>query len=112
VSSHSPDPATDLVGELFKLLPATAGIMLALIWGLADKNTPKSDVLDAIRLASIALVVTILLSLLGLQFMVSALQGDANAKAGDKPTVMVCFFIAWISFILGSGAVIWSLYLL
>lgn len=103
--------ATDFVGELLKLLPPTAGIMLALIWGLADRKNPPHDVLTAIRISSILLVVSILSSLAGLQFMVSELQRD-NQDAASAGTVQLCFFLAWISFVLGSAAVIWSLFLI
>jgi hypothetical protein len=103
--------SADLVGELFKLMPATSGIMLALIWGLADRTKPPHSVLIAIRIASIILAVTIFLSLLGLQFMVSELQ-DNNQDVSSAPAVQVCFITAWIAFIVGSAAVIWSLFLI
>jgi hypothetical protein len=103
--------ATDLVGELFKLIPSTSGIMLALIWGLADHQTPPHCVLTVIRIASIILAVCILLSLLGLQFMVSQLQ-RGNNDASSHGTVAFCFVAAWLAFIAGSVAVIWSLFLI
>lgn len=111
MSSTPKEAATQLVGELLKLLPTTSGIMLALIWGLADQEHPAHDVLTATRVASILLVVTILLSLLGLQFLVSALQGGTT-DASSKGTVQLCFGLAWLSFFAGSAAVIWSLFLL
>jgi hypothetical protein len=103
--------ATDLVGELFKLIPGTSGIMLALIWGLADHKAPPNCVLTVIRIASIILVVCIFLSLLGLQFMVSQLQ-RGNTDASSHGTVALCFVAAWVVFIAGSAAVIWSLFLI
>lgn len=104
------EKATDLVGGIFKLLPATSGIMLALIWGLVDFKTPFENILTVITVASMILGGSILLSLLGLQFMVSALR-RGNADASSKTLVQVCFFGAWITFIAGSVAVIWSLFL-
>jgi len=103
--------ATDLVGEIFKLMPATAGIMLALIWGLADRATPSQSVLVAIRVSSIILVVSIILSLAGVQFTVAELQAG-NTDGASKPSVQICFFGAWITFILGTAAVVWSLFLI
>jgi hypothetical protein len=102
--------ALDLVNELFKLIPATAGVMLALIWGLAGDETPH-DVLAAIRIASIVLVVSICSAFLGLQFVVSGLQAKDSgiARAGK---VQLCFFVAWLLFLGGCGLVIRSLYLL
>lgn len=105
--------ATSLVGELFKLIPATSGIMLALIWGLAERTTPSHSVLIAVRISSVLLVVSILLSLGGLQFMVSALQsGNHDDDAASVGTVQLCFFTAWIAFIAGSAAVLWSIFLI
>jgi hypothetical protein len=103
--------ATDLVGELFKLMPATSGIMLALIWGLASGANPAHNVLIAIRVASILLVVSIFLSLLGLQFIVSSLQRN-NENAASGCLVSVCFILAEVTFVAGSIAVIWSLFLI
>jgi hypothetical protein len=105
------EAGTQLVGELFKLLPATSGIMLALIWGLADRTTPVHDVLVAMRIGSIVLVLSIIASLLGLQFMVSAMQAG-TLNAGEKGSVQFCFVAAWAGFVAGCVAVIWSLFLL
>ena len=111
VSNNPREEASKLVGELFKLLPSTSGIMLALIWGLADRMKPAHDVLVAVRVASIFLVVTILLSLLGIQFMISTLQ-SGEVDTYQKPTVQACFVLAWLVFIGGSASVIWSLFLI
>jgi hypothetical protein len=75
--------ALDLLNELFKLIPATAGVMLALIWGLAGDKTPH-DVLVLIRDASIILVVAIFFAFLGLQFVVSGLQRGATGISKDR----------------------------
>lgn len=110
-SSSREDAANQLVVELFKLLPGTSGIMLALIWGLADKTPPPHAVLISIRVASIILVATIVASLVGLQFMVSALQRQGGTGSRDA-AVSICFSVAWVSFIAGCIAVIWSLFIL
>lgn len=103
--------AADLVGELFKLMPAASGIMLALIWGLANGNTPPDCVMTTIRIASVILFVSIFLSLLGLQFMVTQLQRQ-NDDVSKHGSVQFCFLFAWLSFIAGSVVVIVSLYLI
>lgn len=105
------DKAAGLVGELFKLLPTAAGIMLALIWGLADRTTPAKDVLHLVRAGSIVLAVSILTSLLGLQFMVSRYQSDKSDLAGDS-CIQGCFVCSWLMFVVGTALVIWSLFLL
>ena len=106
------DRADALVGELFKLLPAVSGVMLALMWGLAGKTQLASSVLTHIRIASALLIVTIFISLLGLQFMVSALQGSKSYDkgVGAKGSVAVCFFFAWVLFLIGCVFVVWSLF--
>lgn len=106
------DRADALVGELFKLLPAVSGVMLALMWGLAGKARLDSSVLSHIRIASLLLILTIFISLLGLQFMVSALQGKKSytSGVGAKGTVAICFFFAWVLFLVGCGFVTWSLF--
>jgi hypothetical protein len=84
--------------------------MLALIWGLAGDAAPPSHcVLVLIRAASIILTVSILASLLGLQFMVSGMQENKEAVS-KTGTVQFCFFASWITFVLGCVAVIWSLF--
>jgi hypothetical protein len=109
---NNQEKALDIVNELFKLIPATAGVMLALIWGLAGDSTPH-DVLVAIRIASIVLVASIVVAILGLQFVVSGLQEDHGDPAiGEAGRVQLCFGAAWLLFLAGCGGVIWSLFLL
>ena len=107
---NAEEKATDLVGELLKLIPATSGVMLALIWGLA---APKAshDVLRAIRIASIVLVVSILMSLLGLQFIVARLEGQFG-WVSKQGAVQGCFLLAWLTFVGGCACVLWSLFLI
>jgi hypothetical protein len=106
------DRADALVGEMFKLLPAVSGVMLALMWGLAGKTRLDSDVMTHIHIASLLLIVTIFVSLLGLQFMVSALQGNKtyDSGVGTKGSVAGCFFFAWVFFFIGCVFVVWSLF--
>jgi hypothetical protein len=101
--------AVTAVAELLKLIPAVSGVMLGLVWGLAEGASP--DVLDAIRAASVLLVASIFFSLLGLQFIVSALQKGSSNIAG-KGTVQLSFLFAWISFLIGCVLVVLSLFLI
>jgi hypothetical protein len=103
------EKAVTAVGELLKLIPAVAGVMLGLVWGLAGDAMP--DVLKAIRFASVVLVVSIFFSLLGLQFIVSALQKGSSNIAG-KATVQLSFFLAWFLFLVGCVLVVRSLFLI
>ncbi len=105
----SAEKSDALIGEIFKLLPGVAGVMLALIWGLGGDSPPSHDVLVLIRIASVVLAVTIISALLGLQLMVSAFQDGAD-DAGRRGSVAFCFFVAWLSFIAGCGLVIWSVF--
>ena len=103
--------ATDIVGELFKLMPATSGIMLALIGGLATRGTLSCDVLTAIRTASILLLLCIILSLIGFQFMITRLQGG-DTEVSKHGAVQLVFILAEVAFVLGSVTVIVSLFLI
>lgn len=85
--------------------------MLALIWGLANGKTAPDCVMTTIRIASIILFVSIFLSLLGMQFMVTQLQKE-NANVSKHGSVQFCFLFAWLAFLAGSVAVIVSLYLI
>jgi hypothetical protein len=104
------DKAIDLMGELFKLMPATAGIMLALIWGLADRTKTAHDVLMAIRIASILLAVSIFAALLGLQAMVGWLHRGSQGAIFNRSQII--FIVGWCGFFGGTVAVIWSLWLI
>jgi hypothetical protein len=84
------DKALKSVEELFKIIVATAGIVLTLLWGLTQRSIPQ-DVLSIIRIASIVLVISIGGSLLGYQFIVTQLQNDNN-QASRHPSVAICFF--------------------
>jgi hypothetical protein len=100
--------ALKVVVELLKILPAVAGVMLGLVWGLAGDST-QSDVLDKIRIASIILAVSVFFALLGLQFVVSALQAG-HSSISSRGSVQFCFFVAWVAFLAGCVFVVISLY--
>jgi hypothetical protein len=107
--------ATSQVSELFKLLPPTAGIMIALIWGLAaSKDSLPGRVLDAMQVGAALLLACIVLALLGMQFMVTAIHRNIkNMERKDVShdgAVATCFFLSWIAFGLGSIGVVWSLF--
>lgn len=95
----SQDKAVTVVQELFKILIATSGIILALLWGLA-KNNLSGDVYCLIRCASIVLIMTIISSLLGFQFIVTELQKN-EAAITKKARVAYSFLVAWLSFLAG-----------
>jgi predicted neutral ceramidase superfamily lipid hydrolase len=96
------------VEELFKTLATTSGIMLALLWGLTQR-TLDATVLCTIRIASIILVFSILVAILGLQFIVSRLESNAT-KITKQASVAYCFMLAWLSFIAGCVAVILAIF--
>jgi hypothetical protein len=108
------EQATSLIAEYFKLIPPTAGIMVGLIGALvAGSSTPTSAAKD-LRYATIPLVLTIVLSLVGLQFMISSFQTDGEHGKGpewpsQKKTVQVTFLLSWLSFVVGCVMVVYSL---
>jgi hypothetical protein len=99
------DKALPKIEELFKIIVATAGIVLTLLWGLTQRSIP-TDVLSLIRLASIVLVVSIFTSLIGFQFIVSGVQKNADDARSNKKlvtvsrksTVAITFTLSWLSF--------------
>ena len=106
-----PSKANDVILEFFKLIPATSGIMLALIWGLANRSTPPSTtVLWTIRIASLLLAISILACFIGLAGMIDTLHSDEDAysEKGIRYTV----YVAWACFLSGVFTVIFSLFLI
>src|SRR4051794_26187700 len=95
------EKAIALVAELLKTIIATSGIILTLLWGFLGSN-PTSTRLCWSRISSIVLLVSIALALLGLQFMVSALQLKV-AEVSKDGLVALCFVGSWISFLVGCG---------
>ncbi|HEV2855190.1 MAG TPA: hypothetical protein VHC97_20520 [Thermoanaerobaculia bacterium] len=95
------EKATDTVAELLKTIIATAGIILTLLWGFLGSN-PSQGRLCWTKISSIVLLVSIALALLGLQFMVSALQRK-EAEVSKDSLVALCFLGSWISFLAGCG---------
>lgn len=93
------DKALKYVEELFKTIIATSGIMLALLWGLTQRATISTFILNTVRWASAIFVLSIFLSLLGYQFIVSRTQhGDEITKSGPVPLL---FLLTWLAFIAG-----------
>lgn len=100
--------ALDFIGELFKVLTATSGIILALLWGLI-RDQQASETILYIRIGSIALAICMIASIMGLQFIVSALQRNAKIVSKDG-RVALCYFLAWISFILGNALLVVAIF--
>lgn len=96
---QSDDKALKYVEELFKTIIATSGIMLALLWGLTQRSSITVLILGTVRWASLVFVVSIILSLLGYQFIVSRTQqGIEITKSGPVPFL---FLLSWLTFIAG-----------
>ena len=96
------------VQELFKTMITTAGIMLPLLWGLTQRTT-STTIVTTIRIASIIFLVSIVVSLLGCQFIVTKLENNATNITKQK-TVAFSFLVAWASFILGGVLVIVAIF--
>ena len=102
------EKATDLVAELLKTIIATAGIILTLLWGFLGPDISQGR-LCWTRLSSVVLLISIALALLGLQFMVSALQRQCTEISKDG-LVALCFLGSWISFLVGCGFLMVALF--
>lgn len=104
------EKALKTIEELCKTLITTAGIMLALLWGLTQKGQLSQEVIFVIRGSSIFLVISITCSLLGLQFIVSRLQDTSTGDGSKNGWVDLCFWAGWITFLCGSIGVIVSIF--
>jgi hypothetical protein len=102
------DKPTKNVEELFKTIITTAGIMLPLLWGLTQRQT-IGNVITTIRIASITLMVSIVASILGCQFIVTKLE-NKTSNITKQTTVAYSFLVAWLSFILGGVLVIVAIF--
>ena len=111
-SSRGPEDekALESVSELFKTIIETSGIMLALLWGLTQHDI-TAVVLVAIRVASIVLVLAILGSLIGSQFIVTELERNSRNITKAR-TVAFSFLGAWLSFLVGCILLIVAIFLL
>lgn len=102
------DKASNVVIELFKIVIATSGIILALLWGLVNKEGLEYKLIF-IQIASVVLIIAIASSLLGLQFIVSAIQRNSPAPS-RVGSVAICFFIGWFGFLIGCVALLAAIF--
>jgi hypothetical protein len=104
--------------EMLKLIPPTAGVMLALIWGLANRSTlPTESVLTAIRVASILLAISILGSFLGVANFVimSSFNRDLTPLGLARAIYILAstlWMLAWLSFLAGTAFVVLGVFLI
>lgn len=102
------DKALKYVEELLKTIIATSGIMLALLWGLTQRAISLA-VLNTVRWASIVFVLSIFISLLGGQFIVSRVQQD-DREITKKGPVPLVFLLAWLTFVVGCALLILAIF--
>jgi hypothetical protein len=109
-ANRDPDSerAIESVEGLCKTVVATSGILLALLWGLTQRDV-SGLVLCTIRIASIILAVSIIGSLLGLQFIVTQLQRNV-AEVTKHPTVAYSYLLSWTTFIAGCFLIIVAIF--
>jgi hypothetical protein len=104
-----PSKASDVFIEIFKLVPPTAGIMIALIWGLANRATPPTHtVLLTIRTSSILLVASMLISFYGLAVSADALRN--NEEVWSRTGTKISLVLASAFFSGGAVSVIYGLF--
>jgi hypothetical protein len=102
----------------YKLIPPTAGVMLALIWGLANRSTPPTEsVLTAIRVASILLAISIFASFLGIaNFVIMSSFNRDQTPLGLVRAIYILastlWMLAWFSFLAGTAFVILGIFLI
>ena len=102
------DEATRSVEDTCNTIVATAGIILVLLWTVAQRgNVPR--VLMTIRVASILLVISILAGLAARQFIISERQRKSTNIAAQF-TVQMSFLCAWFTFVLGNVALLVAIF--
>ncbi len=102
------DEATRSVEDTCNTIVGTAGIILTLLWTVAQRySVPNSvpRVLITIRVASALLVLSILAGLAARQFIISARQRKSADVAGEF-TVQMSFLCAWLTFFFGNFALL------
>jgi len=105
----STSKASDIIVEFYKLIPPTAGIMLALIWGLANRSIPLThNVLISIRIASILLAFSICATFIGLGYTVDAVHYKKDPYS--RKSVSFWMQSSWILFVAGTVFVVFSLF--
>ena|SRR6266478_4861451 len=104
------EKAVENVRELFRTIIATAGIMLALLWGLAQRFGDTSG-LTVPRIASGFLVIAIFVALVGWQFIVTKFEENIPQITKER-SVSYSYIIASISFSLGIILLlIWAIFI-
>ena len=102
------EKAVSTTTELFKVIIATSGIMLTLLWGLTQRQM-FFDVSRIIRAASIVLLISITSSLLGLQFIVAELERKTSQVTKAR-SVAFTFLIGWLAFLVGCLLLVWAFF--
>lgn len=102
------EKAVENVRELFKTIIATSGIMLGLLWGLT-KREMGVDISTWIYIASTMLVISIFVSFLGWQFIITGLENN-TPKITKLSTVAYSFFAAWILFWAGCASLMIAMF--
>jgi hypothetical protein len=103
------DKALKSVEEILKTIIATSGILLALLWGLIQRQGISARVFTTIRIASIVFVVSIFFALLGCQFIVGRLEMGSENITKHK-AVAFSFLISWIAFLSGCALLILAIF--
>ena len=107
-SKTNNEAARKSVEDLLKTIIGTAGIMLAVLWGLAT-HSGAASVITIIRRASMVLVFSMVCALLALQFIVSQLEKGASQITKQRKVAWT-FAVAWVSFIVGCVLVILAIF--
>jgi hypothetical protein len=113
------DNARKSIEDLLKILIATSGVVLALLWALTQRSPLiTKHVFHIIRWASFILVLAMGAGFLSYQFSITRLQKNLEAAKQCKPwtavskhpTIAVPFLVAWISFLIGCAFLLWAMW--
>jgi hypothetical protein len=113
------DNARKSIEDLLKILIATSGVVLGLLWALTQRSPLiTKHVFHIIRWASFIIVLAMGAGFLSYQFSITRLQKNLEAsKKGEPwrevskhPTIAVPFFLAWIFFLIGCSFLLWAMW--
>jgi hypothetical protein len=102
------DNARKSIEELLKILIATSGVILTLLWGLTQRTSLiNKDIFRTIRLSSFILVIAIAAAFFSYQFSITGLhknlkavkEGRLRNEISTSRIIGGLFFISWVSFL-------------
>lgn len=92
--------------SLITALITIDGLLLTLSWGLLNLSAPASaSIIDLVKKGSLCLLVSLIFSVLCMQFIVTAsrqrFKGKYAGSVMEKNMVAISFLFGWLTFLVG-----------